>query len=392
MARHEAVVREDRRQPGESGEAGVRGKQQDDRRRDLNDVVEGSTRPHDRLRHHAVDRFLLPDIRLDPDGRREPGDRDEDRREDRAHEDQGFDRVRLLGSPEARHAVRDRLAARQPDRAGRECSKDEQKRQRSGSFLRERIRRRHGRRRIAGKDPKETERDQPVHRDHVCVRRPGEEESCLAHAAQVSDDEQCDESEAGHHAVVVQLGYEARDRGDAGGSRDGDGQHVVDEERRCRDESRDDAVVLARDEVAAAAVWVCADDARLRQDDDREDEHDRDRDRHREREGRRPRESKNAHGLFGRVRGRRDVVGREDRQARCDADAFLPFGLGLQALADQKAQGRVPRLSDSASRFHGLLGGGPAAAVPAESAPGRPDDPNVAVAYASSRLAHPLLE
>src|SRR5207249_11281865 len=64
-----------------------------------------------------------------------------------SHEDQGFDRVRLLGSPEARHAVRDRLASRQPNRAGRECSKDEQKRQRSGSFLRERIRRRHGRRR-----------------------------------------------------------------------------------------------------------------------------------------------------------------------------------------------------------------------------------------------------
>src|SRR2546426_649085 len=65
-------------------------------------------------------------------------------------------------------------------------------------------------------------------------------------------------------AVGVDIGDEARDRGDARGGRDRDREDVVDEQRRSGDESGDDAVVFAGHQIAAAAVRVRADDARLR--------------------------------------------------------------------------------------------------------------------------------
>src|SRR6266550_6067743 len=197
MARHEAIVREDGRESRKSGEPGIRGEQQDDRGRDLDDVVEGRARANDRLRHHAVDGFLLFEVRLYPDGRREPGDREKDRREDRAHEHQGLDRVCRLWPPEARHAVGHRLAARESDGARRERPKNEQKRQWRGSIRRERVWWGQVRWRIARHYPEEAERDQSVHRDHVRVRWRREEKPRLAYASQVADDEHGDKDESG---------------------------------------------------------------------------------------------------------------------------------------------------------------------------------------------------
>ena len=117
---------------------------------------------------------------------------------------------------------------------------------------------------------------------------------------------------------VVELG-DRHDRGDARGDRHRDGEDVVDEQRRARDERRVLAEVLAADDVAAAAARVREDRLAVRRDDDREQHRDRDPDRHQhaepEREARRA-DRDDEQDLLGRVRRRRDGVGGEDRE--CD--------------------------------------------------------------------------
>ena len=122
------------------------------------------------------------------------------------------------------------------------------------------------------------------------------------------------------HPVLCEV-VERRDRddgGDAGGDRHRDGEDVVDEQRRAGDERRVLAEVLAADDVAAAAARVGEDRLAVRRDDDR-------------RAGSRPRSRSGSsvsspsarldaptrddeEDLLGRVRGRRDGVGREDRE------------------------------------------------------------------------------
>ena len=107
------------------------------------------------------------------------------------------------------------------------------------------------------------------------------------------------------------------DRGDAGRDRHRDGEDVVDEQRRACDERRVLAEVLAADDVAAAAARVGEDRLAVRRDDDREQDRDRDADRDEraeaEREAR-PADRDDEEDLLGRVRGRRDRVGREHRE------------------------------------------------------------------------------
>src|SRR5437879_6149080 len=78
----------------------------------------------------------------------------------------------------------------------------------------------------------------------------------------------------------MQVGIGARDRGDAGGHRDHDGQEVVDDEGARRDETGYHAEVLARDDVAATTLRIRADHLQIADDHDREDDDDGDRERH----------------------------------------------------------------------------------------------------------------
>src|SRR6266513_1194356 len=110
VARHEAVVREDRREPREAGEAGIRREQQDDGRGELHEKVERRGRADDRSREHAVDRLDLVGVRSDAELGREEGEAQEDRREDRTHQEKGDDRVPRLRLLEARNAVGEGLA------------------------------------------------------------------------------------------------------------------------------------------------------------------------------------------------------------------------------------------------------------------------------------------
>ena len=95
------------------------------------------------------------------------------------------------------------------------------------------------------------------------------------------------------------------------------GQHVVDHQRRAGDEARVLADVLLAHDVGAAAVGVGEDHLPVRDDDDREQHAHDDRDRHElaepEGEARRA-ERGDEEDLLGRVRGRRQRVGREHRQ------------------------------------------------------------------------------
>ena len=140
------------------------------------------------------------------------------------------------------------------------------------------------------------------------------------------------------------------DRGDAGRDRHRDGEDVVDEQRRARDERRVLAEVLAADDVGAAAARVREDRLPVRRRDDREQERDRDRDRDKlrepEREARRP-DRDDEEDLLGRVRGRRDRVGREDRERDRLGDALV-FLLGRrQRPADEESLQRVEHVLPS---------------------------------------------
>ncbi len=111
-----------------------------------------------------------------------------------------------------------------------------------------------------------------------------------------------------------------------GGDRHRDGEDVVDEQRRARDERRVLAEVLAADDVAAAAARVGEDRLAVRRDDDREQQRDRDADRDErveaEREAR-PADRDDEEDLLGGVRGRRDGVGREHRERDRLRDALV---------------------------------------------------------------------
>ena len=85
------------------------------------------------------------------------------------------------------------------------------------------------------------------------VRREREEEARLAHAAQVDERDQHEASERQPDLVRCQRRSDDVIAKNARRDGDGDGEHVVDEQRRRRDEARQRAEVLARDDVRAAA-------------------------------------------------------------------------------------------------------------------------------------------
>src|SRR5207249_4117113 len=130
LSRHESVVGEHRRQSREAAEAGVRGEQQDDRRRYLHQVIEERAVAHERSREHAVDRFELELIGRDADTRREIREPKEKRGENSPHPDERDDGVARLWWLEVGNAVGDRLASGKTDGAGRERAQDEERRQR----------------------------------------------------------------------------------------------------------------------------------------------------------------------------------------------------------------------------------------------------------------------
>ena len=148
------------------------------------------------------------------------------------------------------------------------------------------------------------------------------------HGATLPDPPQVDHRDRDHEGdpevdpVVEQLRHERGQRGDPGGDRDCDRQHVVSEERARGHQARLRPEVVLGDDVRAATVWVGGDRLLVARHNDRQDHHDPDRDRHREGERAGAGEHEDAHDLLGRVRRGRDVVRGEHREADEDVEPF----------------------------------------------------------------------
>ena len=127
-----------------------------------------------------------------------------------------------------------------------------------------------------------------------------------------------------------------RERGGAGGDRHRHGEHVVGEERDAGDLRGQQPEVVARHHVRAAGRRVGLDRLAVRQDQEEQDDEQRGRDRDDERE-RAETDDRDEHTqhLLGRVRRRREVVGREHRERGRLAEPLVLELLGVQRRAEQ---------------------------------------------------------
>ena len=108
--------------------------------------------------------------------------------------------------------------------------------------------------------------------DDVGVRREREQAARLLDPAQVRERDEQDDHEADRDAMLREP-VELRNRddgGDAGRDRHRDGEDVVDEQRRARDQRRVLAEVLAADDVGTATARVGEDRLPVRRRDERE--------------------------------------------------------------------------------------------------------------------------
>ena len=184
---------------------------------------------------------------------------------------------------------------------------------------------------------------------------------------------------------------ERGDRCNARRGRDRDREDVVDQERGGRDQAGHSAKVVARDDVAAAAVRIRLDHLQLGEDNNRKHPDDRECDRHGEREGRDTGEGEDPHRLLGRIRGRRNVVRREDGVAGRDREALGTLGLGRK----RPPKKLVPDASQDSTRLTGRENSGVGRyVVPlrATEVAARRNDPHVAIAWPSTLLWDELFE
>ncbi|MFT3853954.1 MAG: hypothetical protein QM733_14605 [Ilumatobacteraceae bacterium] len=341
LPREETVLGDDRRQPREVGVGRVRRQDQDRERRDLHDPEQHALAAVDVLGHQRdAGRVVLAAHRVQLGGQHR--DADEARAEDRAHPHQrvrGVLRLRLL---ERRHAVADRLDARQRHRAGREAAQQHQQRQGAGALGQLgglgagvcRV----DRAEVADEDADEADDDQQDQRADVDVRRRGEQRAGLLEAAQVGDGHRDDAQQADRHGPLRVEADRGADRQHATGDADGDGEDVVDEQRRAGDERRDRPEVLLGDDVAAATARVGEDRLAVAGDDDHQQDTDDDGDRHELGERRQADPGladEHDEDLVGRVCRRRDRVAGEHRQGDLLGDPLVALVGRRDRLADE---------------------------------------------------------
>ena len=277
LAGEVAVAGEDRAQPREALVGGICREDQNRERQALDEVVdERARRPRREGRAGDLrddrDRVARQGVHVDGQVR----DADEQRDRHSAHDQQGLRRVPALRRLERTDAVRDRLDAGQRRGAGREGPEDHQDSDAAGGADGDRIRDvcLWTSARGALRDPG---RDHHVHHDDEGVSRESERDPRLANPSQVHDRQQQDQEQRQADLVGRERWGSGRDRKHAGRHRDRDREHVVDEQRRRRNQAGQRAEVLLGDDVRAAAGLVGLDGLGVREDDD--PEHDRDRNR-----------------------------------------------------------------------------------------------------------------
>ena len=320
LARQIAVVGDDRRQPREVGVRGVGREGEDRGGRELQDHVErraAAEHCRSQLRHH---RRLLGRVRTEVVG--QDLHAHEQCPEDDSHPDQGGRGVLRLRAAERGNPVGDRLHSGECDRARREALQQDEDAERATHQVVPRL--------LEGDriDPVDVIEHEAAEQAvaHQCaedrdvdVGGHREDPARLLDAAQVRQADAHDEDQPQRDAVLLQV-LERRDRhdgGDTGRDRHCDGEDVVDQQRRTRDERRVLTEVLAADDVAAATARIGEDRLAVRRDDDREQDRDGDADRDErvqpEREARSA-DRDDEEDLLRRVRGGRDRVRREHRE------------------------------------------------------------------------------
>ena len=269
-------------------------------------------------------------------------DPDEEHAEQDRHRQHRVGGVLRFGRLEGGDAVGDRLDAGEGHRAACECPEDEEDAEglvrRQGYQVLGQVRRCG----LAGGDLDGPDPDHQQGQADEEVGRAREQEAGLAQAPQVRHRDEGDRRDRDLDPEVVEGRDDGVDLGHGRGRRDGDRHDVVDEERGGCDETEDLAEVLLGHHVRPAAGWIGPADLPVRDRHDREQ--DRDRDRHLERDEERPGpgQDQDAQDLLGRVRGRRDGVGAEDRQGELLRQPLVGLFLVRQASPEQEAPHRPP--------------------------------------------------
>ena len=203
-------------------------------------------------------------------------DAEEEHDEDGAQPGEDDPRVVGFGRLECRHAVGDRLHPGERRAAGSEGAEEKEESdavQTGGMRLvrsfRDEIEDRGDR--AVDDEPEETSDEQ------IGWRR--EELARLADTAEIGRCDGADGEQAEAHAVGERAGERRRDGGDAGGDTHGDGQHVIDQQRRRGDQAWEDPEVVLGDDVRAPALRVRTNRLTIRADDDGDEQADGDADR-----------------------------------------------------------------------------------------------------------------
>ena len=222
--------------------------------------------------------------------------------------------VRALRASGGRKAGTPSETASTPVRAAQpeEKARSTRKSVRSWVAARSRGRRR---RRLPSRDPADEpvgEHAREAHHEEVGGDR--EEIARLPQAAQVHGRDARDEEHAERDAIVVQRGERGGDRGHARGHAHRHRQHVVDEQRRPRDEPGHLAQVVLGDDVGAAAQGIGQDGLPVRAHHHRDEHRDREADRDRVDERGGAREHQDEQDLLGGVGDGGERVGREHRE------------------------------------------------------------------------------
>ena len=341
LPRHVAIVGEDAGESRKIGERRVGREHEHGERRVLERVVQRPAAEHVMAenREHRLARRRHDVIVL-----REKRHAEEERGEDRHHPAECRRGILLRRRLEGHHAIRDRLGARHRgaalgEAAHQEIREREARHRRHPAALRARrnwIDLQRGLERgelVAREISVESDTEQREHHPDERVRRQRERGAGLSHASQVDHREQHDGQRADEHRVRRERRIRRRDRGHAARDRHGDGEDVVGEQRRRRDESRHDAEVLARDGVGAAAVRVREYRLPIRE----ADEHEQPDDDRRDPEdivdrGESDGAAEHEQDLIGRVRDRGNRVGRENGER-----GLLVQPLVLQPFAGERA-------------------------------------------------------
>jgi hypothetical protein len=344
-----AVAGQQRREDRKAVVGRVRGQHEDRRGERLQGVEDGAGTEHGQPdlaergllglpgRHPGEQARVLGHVHVRD--HRQCGDAREHHDGQSAHDRQGRCGVARPGGPEARYAVAHRLhAGERRAAAGERAQGEEDREQTAGAVVGdEAVRGALGGQGLSECEPYAGHGQQDEHDRHESVCGHREHAAGLLHPAQVDDGEQDDQAEGQGHRVGHEHGHRRGDRGDARDDRDGDGQHVVDEQRAGRDESGPGAEVPAADRVGPAAVRIGV--ARLPvggDDDDQQRDH---ADGQPRREVQHPQAAQSEHedDLLGRVGHGAEWIRAEDGEGEPLRQEGLAEPVGAQGAADEQA-------------------------------------------------------